>query len=68
MSRSRGSKSGSSVRARKTSSMLTSWPGRYSISTWSPARISPEEITRKYAPGRAAWVKRLIQPACASQP
>lgn len=42
--------------------------GRCTISIWSSAWISPDSITRKYGPGRAANTKRLIQSACASQP
>jgi hypothetical protein len=65
---SRGSRPGSRVIARKTSATVTSRPGRCTISTGSAARIPPGSITRRYAPGSAACVNRLIQPSRSSQP
>jgi tRNA dimethylallyltransferase len=44
---SRGSRSASVVSARKQTAMLTSCSGRWMTSIRSPARISPDSITRK---------------------
>lgn len=51
------------VSARNDTLTVTSWSGRDTISIGSPAWTAPDSITRKYAPGLAASVNRLIQPA-----